>query len=199
MAEFYRAVRTGLVDAQCAGTVLLRFSEEADDPTEIASRALGEAQRRQLARDQLADFQKRYGGAGAPSERRGALLVATTPGRPLFVRLADAGDLVGGAHNLDTLDQLQVLSVGNNLIAQLDNVMYLRPFTRLQAVSSFKGWKNDAVARLREQEGSDAENLQIAQTCLSVVFGLQNGAFGFCSKYETLLELIHLPRQCLKN
>ena len=34
--------------------------------------ALGEAQRRQLARDQLADFQKRYGGAGAPSERRGA-------------------------------------------------------------------------------------------------------------------------------
>ena len=36
---------------------------------------------------------------------------------------------------LDTLDKLQVLSVGNNLIAQLDNVMYLRPFTKLQAVN----------------------------------------------------------------
>ena len=36
---------------------------------------------------------------------------------------------------LDTLEKLQVFSVGNNLIAQLDNVMYLRQFTKLQAVN----------------------------------------------------------------
>ena len=39
------------------------------------------------------------------------------------------------AGGLDTLDKLQVLSVGNNLISQLDSVMYLRSFTRLQAVN----------------------------------------------------------------
>lgn len=36
---------------------------------------------------------------------------------------------------LDALTKLQVLSVGNNLIQQLDNVMYLRPFAMLQAVN----------------------------------------------------------------
>mmetsp|Transcript_26796 Transcript_26796/g.86116 ORF Transcript_26796/g.86116 Transcript_26796/m.86116 type:complete len:280 (+) Transcript_26796:3-842(+) len=40
------AKRFSVAQTGCAGTVLLRFSEEADDPTEIASRALGEAQAR---------------------------------------------------------------------------------------------------------------------------------------------------------
>ena len=69
--------------------------------------ALGEAQRRQLARDQLADFQKRYGGAGAPSERRGALLVATTPGGEVLgcagVDLDPAGPRGGGPPRMSNL------------------------------------------------------------------------------------------------
>ena len=36
---------------------------------------------------------------------------------------------------LDALEKLQVLSVGNNLLSQLDNVMYLRNFAHLQALN----------------------------------------------------------------
>ena len=33
------------------------------------------------------------------------------------------------------LSRSQVLSVGNNLMAALDNIMYLRQFTKLQAIN----------------------------------------------------------------
>ena len=45
------------------------------------------------------------------------------------------------------------------------------------------------LARLREQEGSDAENLQIAQTCLSVVFGLRLDDAELLENHELAHEL----------